>query len=149
MRRQSAHKTSLSNKTRKAGAIGLKATRRPCQQMQQECQEGLVSIMTILIPRRQLSSQERQLQQPKRNGRKKETLYAGNLRQIRQIHAPDLPRQTWDKQQNIQIRIYKQEKKQSHLDTYATHHAQQLLEEPRTKLPGRASDTIPSVCVFT
>jgi hypothetical protein len=24
----------------------------------------------------------------------------GNLRQIGQIHAPDLPRQTWDQQQN-------------------------------------------------
>jgi hypothetical protein len=26
----------------------------------------------------------------------------GNLSQIGQIHAPDLPQQTWDQQQNVQ-----------------------------------------------
>jgi hypothetical protein len=36
-------------------------------------------------------SQEHQLLQRKHNGRKKKTLYVGNLRQIGQINAPDLP----------------------------------------------------------
>jgi hypothetical protein len=36
VRRQSTHETSLSNTTRKAVVISLKATRRPHQQMQQE-----------------------------------------------------------------------------------------------------------------
>ncbi len=35
-------------------------------------------------------------------------------------------------------------KKQSHCDTYATHHAQRLLDKPRIVLPGRASDTVSS-----
>jgi hypothetical protein len=48
--------------------------------------------MTILIPQQQLSSQERQLPQRKLDKCKKDTLYMGNLRQIGQIQAPDLPR---------------------------------------------------------
>jgi hypothetical protein len=35
----------------------------------------------------------------------------GNLRQIGKIHAPDLPQQTWDQQQNMQKRTCKQNKK--------------------------------------
>jgi hypothetical protein len=35
----------------------------------------------------------------------------GNFRQIGQNHAPDLPQQTWDQQQNIQKRTCKQNKK--------------------------------------
>jgi hypothetical protein len=101
VRRQSAHEMSLSNATKKALAISLKATRRFCRQTQQEHCEGVVSIMLILIPRLQLLSQEHQLPQRKRNKRKKETLYRGKLRQIGQIHAPDLPRQMWGQQQNI------------------------------------------------
>jgi hypothetical protein len=69
--------------------------------------------MTILLPRRQLSSQERQTPQHKRDERntKKTTLYASNSRQIGQNHAPDIPRQTWFQQQNIQKRFRKQNKK--------------------------------------
>jgi hypothetical protein len=40
--------------------------------------------------------------QRKNNRRKKETLNTGNLRQIGQIHAPDLPQRRWDQHQNIQ-----------------------------------------------
>jgi hypothetical protein len=124
-RRQSAYEMSLSNAIRKAVAISLKATRRPCPQMQQEYCESAMSIMTILIPRQQLLSQEHQLPQSKRNKCKKETLNAGNLRQIGQIQAPDHQQRMWDQQQNIQKRACKQnKKKQSHCDTYATHHAQ-------------------------
>jgi hypothetical protein len=101
VRRQSAHETSFSTTTRKAMAISLKATRRPCQQMQQERRDSIVSITTILIPRRQLLSQEHQSLQCKHDGRKRETLYTGNLRQIGQIHSPDLPRRTWDQKQII------------------------------------------------
>jgi hypothetical protein len=72
-------------------AISLNATRQPCQQMRQERCEGIVSITAILIPQRQLLSQKHQLLQRKHEGCKKETLNAGNLRQIGQIHAPDLP----------------------------------------------------------
>ncbi len=144
VRRRSAHETSLSNAMRKAMAISLKATRRPCQQMQQEHLEGVVSITTIFILRWQLLSQERQSLQCKHSGCKKETLYAGNLRQILQIHAPDLPQWTWDQQQNIQKRSRKQKKKQSHRDTNAMCHARWLLDKPRIESLGRASDTIPS-----
>ncbi len=46
---------------------------------------------------------------------------------------------------NIQKRTCKQNKKtQSHRDTYAMHHAQQLPDKPWTELLGRASDTVPS-----
>ncbi len=65
VRRQSAHKTSPSNATRKAVAISLKATRRPCQWTRQghcEC-EGTMSITMILIPQWQLLPQGRQLPQ--------------------------------------------------------------------------------------
>jgi hypothetical protein len=96
---------------RKAVAISLKATRRPCQRMQQEHCESIMSISTVLIPQQQLSSQEHQLLQHKHDGRKKEILYARNLRQIGRIHAPDLPRRMWDQQQNIQKRTRKQNKK--------------------------------------
>jgi hypothetical protein len=58
--------------------------------------------MMILIPRQQLSSLEGQSPQCKCNRCMKETLYVGNLRQIGQIYAPDLPQRTWDQQQNIQ-----------------------------------------------
>ncbi len=92
VRRQRAHETSLSNATRKAMVISLKATRRPsCLETQQERSEGIVSITMILILRQQLLSWKRQSPQCKRNGRKKKTLNAGNLRQIGKIHAPDLP----------------------------------------------------------
>jgi hypothetical protein len=47
----------------------------------------------------------------KLNKCKKETPYAGNLRKIGQIHAPDLPRQTWDQQQNIQKELASKTKK--------------------------------------
>ncbi len=76
-----------------------------------ECCESFASITMILIPQQQLLSQERQPLQPKRNERKTETLNAGNLRQIGQIHAPDLPQWTWDQQKNIQKRTCKQNKK--------------------------------------
>jgi hypothetical protein len=109
---QSAHKTSLSNMMRKAVAISLKATRRPCQQTQKH-HEGVVSITTILIPQQQLSSQERQLLQCKHNRHKKETLYAGNLRQIGLIHAPDLLWQTWDQQQNSKNELASRTKKRT------------------------------------
>jgi hypothetical protein len=98
VRCQIAHETSLSNTMRKAVAINLKATRQPCQQTQQERLEGAMSITTILIPQRRLSSQEHQSPQRKRNRCKMETLYKGNLRQIGQSHAPDLLQQTWDQQ---------------------------------------------------
>ncbi len=117
VRRQNNHKTSLSNTTRKAVAISLKATRRPCQQTQQEHCEGVVSITMILIPRWQLLSQEHQSPWHKRDGCKKEALYAGNLRQIGQIHAPDLPQQTWDQQHNIQKRTCKQNKNKKAIAT--------------------------------
>ncbi len=45
-------------------------TRQPCQQTWQERCESVVSIMTILILRRQLLSQERQTPQHKRNKHK-------------------------------------------------------------------------------
>jgi len=112
-------------------AISLKATRRPCQQMQQEHRESMVSIMTILTLQQQLSSQEHQSPQRKRDGRKKEILYARNLMQIGQIHALDLPQRTWDQQQNMQKRTCKQnKKKQCHSDTNAMPHARRLLDKP-------------------
>jgi hypothetical protein len=47
----------------------------------------------------------------------------GNLRQIGQIHAPDLPQQTWDQQQNIQKKTRKQNKKKlSRHDTNTMRH---------------------------
>jgi hypothetical protein len=49
VRRQGAHGMSLSNATREAMAISLKATRSPCQQTQQEHCEGVVSLTMILI----------------------------------------------------------------------------------------------------
>ncbi len=110
VRRQSTHEMSLSTAMRKAMAISLKATKQLCQRTWQEHCEGVVSIMTILILQWQLSSQERQSPQRKLNECKMETLYAENLRQIGQIHAPDLPRRTWDQQQNIQKRTCKQNK---------------------------------------
>ncbi len=105
MRRQSAHKTSLLTATRKAVAISLKATRRPCQRTQQERRESVVRALWVS---HWCSSHDnnychRSINCRNASGdkRKKETL-AGNLRQIGQIHAPDLPRQMWDQQQNIQ-----------------------------------------------
>ncbi len=89
----------------------LEATRQPCQQTRQEHHEIVMSITTILIPQRQLLSQEHQLPQCKRNKCKKTTLYARNIRQIGQIHAPDLPQRPWDQQQNIQKSTCKQNKK--------------------------------------
>ncbi len=44
---QSAHMMSLSNATRKAVAINLEATRRPCQQMQQGHCEGIVRVSWV------------------------------------------------------------------------------------------------------
>jgi hypothetical protein len=79
--------------------------------MQQEHRESMVSIMTILTLQQQLSSQEHQSPQRKRDGRKKEILYARNLMQIGQIHALDLPQRTWDQQQNMQKRTRKQKTK--------------------------------------
>jgi hypothetical protein len=111
VRNRSAHEMSHSNTTRKAVAISLKATRQPCRQMQQEHRESIVSITTILIPQQQLLSQEHQLLQCKRDKRKKEILYTGKLRQIRQVHAPDLPRRTWDQQQTYKNRTCKPKKK--------------------------------------
>ncbi len=111
VRRWSAHEMSLSTVTRKAMAISLKTTRWPCQQMQQEHCERVVGIPTILIPQRQLLSRERQSPQRKHNGCKKDILYARNLRQVRQIHAPDLPQRTWNQQKSIQKRTHKQNKK--------------------------------------
>ncbi len=63
VRRQSAHERSPSNTTRKAVAINLKATQRPCQQMQQGRCEDVVSIKTIPIPRWQILPQGHQLPQ--------------------------------------------------------------------------------------
>ncbi len=112
-------------------AISLKVPRRLSQRTQQEHCEGVASITTILILGQQLLSQEQQLLHPKRCGHKKETFYAGNLRQIGQIHALDLPQQTWDQQQIIHKRTCMQNKKNKAI-------------KPQTKLLGRASDTIPS-----
>jgi hypothetical protein len=47
-------------------AISLKAARHPCRQTQLERRESNTSITTILIPRQQLLTQERQLPQRKR-----------------------------------------------------------------------------------
>ncbi len=145
VRHQSAHKINLSNATRKAMAISLKATRRPCWQTQQERCEGGVIITTILISRQQLSSQEHQLPQCKCNKRKTEALYTRKLRQIRKIHAPDLYyKRGINNKTNKQKRTCKQNKKQSCRDTYAMCHARQLLEKPRIESPDRASDIVPS-----
>jgi hypothetical protein len=38
-----------------------------------------------------------------------EALLMGNHRRIGQIHAPDLLQQTWDQEQNVQIRTHKQQ----------------------------------------
>ena len=57
VRRPSAHETTLY-------------TRQPRRRTRQERRESVVSIMTILIPRRQLSSQERQTPRHKRDERK-------------------------------------------------------------------------------
>ncbi len=111
MRRRSTHKTSLSNATRKAMAISLKATRRPCQQTRQERCESVVSITAILIPQQQFLSQEHQLLQRKCDRCKKKILNARNLRQIGRIHAPDLPWQMWDQQQNSKKELASRAKK--------------------------------------
>ncbi len=50
-----------ANSTRRAVAMSLGATRRPCQQTRQWSHEDIVSIMTILIPRWQSLSKEHQL----------------------------------------------------------------------------------------
>jgi hypothetical protein len=71
VRCQSAHKRSPSNAMRKAVAISLEATRRPCQRMQQEHREGVVSITTILILRQQISPQGHQSPQVVHNKRKR------------------------------------------------------------------------------
>ncbi len=63
VRRQSAHKMSPSNAIRKAMAINLKATRRPCWQTRQGHREGVVSTMTILIPQWRILPQGCQLPQ--------------------------------------------------------------------------------------
>ncbi len=47
VRCQSAHKTSLSTVTRKAVAISLKATMRPCRQTQQERCESIVRALWV------------------------------------------------------------------------------------------------------
>jgi hypothetical protein len=49
----------------------------------------------------------------------------------------------------INIKTFKKElasktKKRSHRDTYAMCHARRLLDKTRPKLPGRATDTVPS-----
>ncbi len=54
---QSSHERSPSNATRKAVAIDLEATWRPCQQTQQGHYEGVVSIIMILIPQWQILPQ--------------------------------------------------------------------------------------------
>ncbi len=100
VRHQSSHKTNPSNTTRKAVAISLKAIRRPCQQMQQGCFKGVLSNTTKLPQRKQ----------DKCNHEPGGPL-SRNLRQIGQFHAPDLPRQTWDQQQNMQKRTCKQQQK--------------------------------------
>jgi hypothetical protein len=79
--------------------------------MQQVCHEVVMTIMTILILRQQLLSQEHQLLQRKHNRCKKETLYTGNLRQIGQIHAPDLLQRTWDQQQSSEKELASRTKK--------------------------------------
>ncbi len=108
--------------------------------------ESVVSIITILIPRRQLSSQERQTPRHKRDERKtkKTTLYASNSRQIGQNHAPDLPRRTWFQQQNIQKRFRNQKKKKEAVvkhtlrvtrDDRWTSRGPNRLAEPLTTVP--------------
>ncbi len=61
-----------SNPTRRAVAISLGATRRPCQQTWQRQHEDVMSIMVMLIPQQQSLSKERPLPQCKRNKRNQE-----------------------------------------------------------------------------
>ncbi len=144
VRRWSAHKMSLSTATRKAVVISLKATRRPCQQTRQEHCESVMSITTILIPRQQLLSQERQLwrcklDKIKRRHSTRET--SGRLGKF----MPQISRD----EHGINNKTYKKEltsktkKEQSRCDTYATRHAWRLLDKPQIEPLGRASDTVP------
>ncbi len=92
--------TNTSDATREAMAtFRLDATGRPCQRTRQESREGVVSITTKLIARRQLSSQWRHCRNScasKQTGGPSST---GSLEQIRQIHAPDLLRRNCQDQQ--------------------------------------------------
>ncbi len=85
--------TNTSDATREAMAtFRLDATRRPRQRTRQESCEGVVSITTKLIARRQLSPQWRHRCNScasKQTGGPSST---GSLEQIGQIHAPDLVR---------------------------------------------------------
>ncbi len=60
VRRQSTHKRSPSNATRKAVVINLEATRQPCQRTWQGHCEGVVSITAITIPQWWILPQGRQ-----------------------------------------------------------------------------------------
>ena len=70
----------------------LNATGRPCQRMQQECLEGVVSITTKLIARQRLLSQGRHRRNACTSKQTEGPSLTGSLEQIGQIHAPDLLR---------------------------------------------------------
>ena len=70
----------------------LDATGQPGQQTQQECREGVVSITTKLIVRRQLLPQWRHCRNSRALKRTGGPSLTGSLEQIGQIHAPDLLR---------------------------------------------------------
>ena len=98
--------TNTSDATREAMAtFRLDATGRPCRRMRQECREGVASITTKRIARRQLSSQwlhHRNSCASKQTGGPSSTRSLEQIEQIGQIHAPDLLRRERRGQQQKQ-----------------------------------------------
>ncbi len=92
----------------------LDATGRPCRRTRQESRDGVVSITTKLIARRQLSSQwhhRRNSCASKQTGGPSST---GRLEQIGQMHAPDLlRRERRDRQKKSKNKQQKQAAKTS------------------------------------
>ena len=83
--------TNTSDATREAMAtFRLDATGRPHRRTRQESREGVVSITTKPIARRQLSSQWRHRRNSCASKQTGGPFLTGSLEQIGQIHAPDL-----------------------------------------------------------
>ncbi len=147
VRRQDAHEKSPLNATRKAVAISLEATRRPCWWTQQGHREGIASITTILIPRQRISPQERQSTQSVRDEcklqhfadqRRSQGSYAqrndGNYRH----------RQHGRREQLQQLANSNQTTTKTKPSWHVRHasRARQLLDKQQIESPGRAGDTV-------
>jgi hypothetical protein len=120
-------------------------TRQPRRRTRQERRESIVSIMTILIPRQQLLSQERQTQRHKRDERKTKKRHSTQVTADRS--GKIMPQISRD-ERGFNNKTYKTDfasktKKRSHRDTYAMCHTRRSLDKPRPESPGRATDDRP------